>query len=668
MKYLLVSLSFTGLFILSSQSLTFLSNPVIDAQNSSCTSDTLLFPIWINNRHGFINQKGSVVIEPKYRDLGDFVDGLAPARINGTFGYINTEGVYEIPPVFDFATDFSEGFARVWQDGKLFFIDKMGQKVWDIDMVNAGDFEKGLAHVLIIKDSIRLEKALDTLGQLHDIQEFPQWDMDLTIITIPPHKETEQEQVGVKSKTGKMIVPFGRYKSIEPFHEGLAKVEIKKGYDSETGFINRKGELVFKLKKGMYAFDNYFSEGLLGVETCTIADDFNSTKFTTWLDTTGKVIFEKKQDEEGTPFQTHRSFSGDIRNWYLMDKTGKQLSENRFEWFKNNDFSKNRVLVAYHDTTSRFTENEKWGVIDSMGNYRIPPQYDKVSDTEFQKEGLLVAIADTSTNPKTEDVYTGKSYHWGLIDTMGNWLIKPKFTNVNPKGFQNGLLYVEIDAIYGYVDRTGEFVWQAQKQTPKNKNIRNVEPLNIAYMMRGYYYILPSNYTKNRYQTSADNLCIAKTAQPTLELPEGQIGILAKLNETAIFQNFFKGFKIYVYNTTKDSFDMDVQDNRLYITMQALDNKGIWRDIEYSPSSWCGNSYYSVTLKAHEYWALTVPVYDGDIETTLRFAFSTQREKNQVYKVNQPIYSNTFIGKINPAQFWNKEGHIATNLMDPYNE
>jgi WG containing repeat len=664
MKSLLFCSTFIGILLSSFA----LNKAAANAQKSVCASEITLFPIWINGKYGYINQKGDIIISPKFRDLGVFNEGLAPARIDGRFGYINTDGVFMIPPIFDYATNFSEGFARVWQEGKLFFIDKNGQKVWNLDINEATDFEKGISMVRVPKDSFWVEKVLDTLGNLNEVEQYPSWDGDLAIINKPIKDKSEQEEVGIKAKDGKMIVPFGRYKSIKPFQNGFAEVEITKKDDSETGFINRKGELIFKLKEGMFVFENYFSEGLLAINTHTIPSDINSDNFTTWVDTTGKTVFEKRKDENATPFKTGRSFSGDTRNWYLMDKTGKQLGNNRFEWFGSTDFSANRVFVAHHDTSKRFTENEKWGVIDSMGEYQIKPKFDKVAEAQFQKEGILVAIVDSIKNDETEDVYTGKSYHWGLIDSVGNWLIKPKFTNINPKGFQNGLLYAETESVYGYVDTKGAFVWQAPKQDLKTKTIRNVEPLNVAFMLRSYNYVYPSDYDTSRHKSSDDTRCFAKKIQANLALPEAQLGIVVRENEAAIFQKAFKGMKAIVFNSTKDSMDIDVRDNCLYITMQALDTKGVWHNIEYSPSSWCGNSYYSVRLKSHEYWELTLPIYDGEIETSLRLAFSTKQIRRFNKEISNFIYSNIFKGKINYAQFWRKEGHTPTNLMDSYND
>jgi hypothetical protein len=193
-----------GFFLLGSRTPNILTKSIFDNQANLCVLDSMLFPIWNNGKFGFINQKGDVIIPPKFRDLGTFVDGLAPARLDGTFGFINTEGVFVIPPIFDYATDFSEGFAKVWQNGKLYFINKEGQKLWNLDIKDATNFENGISMVRVPKDSFFIEKVLDTLGHLHEVEQFPDWDGDLVIIKKLLKDKSEQEQVGVKLSLFKM--------------------------------------------------------------------------------------------------------------------------------------------------------------------------------------------------------------------------------------------------------------------------------------------------------------------------------------------------------------------------------------------------------------------------------------------------------------------------------
>jgi hypothetical protein len=78
----------------------------------------------INSRgYGFINIKGSVVIEPRYTDLGDYYEGLAGVKIDEKYGFLNTDGRIIIEPQFeDVKFYFSEGFAAVKKDSKWGYI------------------------------------------------------------------------------------------------------------------------------------------------------------------------------------------------------------------------------------------------------------------------------------------------------------------------------------------------------------------------------------------------------------------------------------------------------------------------------------------------------------------------------------------------------------------
>jgi len=111
-------------------------------------------------------------------------------------------------------------------------------------------------------------------------------------------------------------------------------------------------------------------------------------------------------------------------------------------------------------------------------------------------------------------------------------------------------------------------------------------------------------------------------------------------------------------NRTGGKFTFDSCDSRIPIVQEARDGSGKWRAIEDLPKSWCGNSYYGVTLPAKQFWEFTAPAYTGTFKTKLRFVL--QGEK--------PIYSNAFDGSVNPGQFTEKQDHEATNLMEPYLE
>lgn len=632
-----------------------------------------LFPIVKDGKWGFINRAGVECIKPKFRDVGRFADSLAPARLNGTWGYINPKGEFVIPPKYDYATDFTEGYAGVWMAGKPTFINEKGISPWVLpdSTIDLKAFENGIAHFITLKNGLHQNFLLKPNGQITP-DTTPEYSEGLAIITREiPTKEGEyaQSEMAVQDSTGHLIVPFGKYSTIDPFHNGFAIVSMDEAdpeenagiFDYWVGAINRKGTLVFTLPKGHHVFENYFSEGLLAVQTNPTPESNGwslSEDYITWYDTTGKVVWVKQDDHTASPFKGGRTFSGDIRNYYLMDKNGQQLGAHRFEWVADDDFSDNMAIVAQKQPEHEgIREVDLYGVIDSMGKYTIPPQFNHVHEAGFQQEGLLVAMNEALTLAHGSPTYKPIKQYWGLIDRKGKWVFPAKFTKVSDTGYDHGLLYAEIDSLYGYIDPKGKFVWQAiRKAEPLHP-----EPLNVDFMLRAYCYAFGSNFTNG--QVHSPNL--AKPGAQDKGFQHNQLDIQVDTTQTIRFQRQYQGRAVYVYNTSADTLNIDTQDNQLYLTAQALNPKGEWQDIEYSPSSWCGNSYYSVRLNPNEYWQFEMPIYDGDYATTLRLAFSWEKKCSENPKT---IYSNTFSGKINPGQFWQKQGYSPSNLMDPYTD
>ncbi|OQP39265.1 hypothetical protein A4D02_18250 [Niastella koreensis] len=106
------------------------------------------------------------------------------------------------------------------------------------------------------------------------------------------------------------------------------------------------------------------------------------------------------------------------------------------------------------------------------------------------------------------------------------------------------------------------------------------------------------------------------------------------------------------------------------MTVQAKNPQGEWKDIEYLPRSFCGNSYHILTLEPNWYWKFLTPVYEGDFKTTLRIelTYIDPKDKAEYFRQRKQLtlYSNEYKGSINPGQFWRKEGYSPGNIMDPY--
>ncbi len=77
---------------------------------------------------GFVGTDGTVKINPQFREVGFFNDGLCPVKNEeGKWGYIDESGTIVINYQFDRAVEFKRSFAVVVSEGKCGIIDEKGK-------------------------------------------------------------------------------------------------------------------------------------------------------------------------------------------------------------------------------------------------------------------------------------------------------------------------------------------------------------------------------------------------------------------------------------------------------------------------------------------------------------------------------------------------------------
>ena len=108
-----------------------------------------------------------------------------------------------------------------------------------------------------------------------------------------------------------------------------------------------------------------------------------------------------------------------------------------------------------------------------------------------------------------------------------------------------------------------------------------------------------------------------------------------------------RGIGLRLVNRTGEIAGFSASDSFLYIVQEALDENGVWREIESTPESWCGNSFHHVFLPANKYWQFRARGYSGPIKTKIRFRLDSTGTADKA----KPIYSNEFAGEVAKAQF-----------------
>ena len=164
-----------------------------------------LIQVTLNDKLGFINEKGEEIIPCKYDIARDFAsNGLAAVRVDGKFGYINEKGEEIIPCKYDIAKDFaSNGLAAVNVDGNNGYINEKGEEIIPCKYDIAKDFaSNGLAAVKV------------------------------------------DRKYGYINEKGEEIIPCKYNRAGYFASNGLAAVEV----DGKYGYINEKGEEIIPCK------------------------------------------------------------------------------------------------------------------------------------------------------------------------------------------------------------------------------------------------------------------------------------------------------------------------------------------------------------------------------------------------------------------------------------
>ncbi len=185
------------------------------------------------------------------------------------------------------------------------------------------------------------------------------------------------------------------------------------------------------------------------------------------------------------------------------------------------------------------------------------------------------------------------------------------------------------------------------------------ECLNVRYKLRGYFYAGTSQedstalggFYEDTNTPMIINERIRQLAKPS------RLQLIVKIDSLAEFEKGIKGFKVFLVNNTDATVSLEAQDSRLNLKRQVFYNNQ-WQDVEYLPSSWCGNSYHSVFIKPGQYWDFTAPCLSGKHQAMFRFELSVGKMEK--------VYSDEFSGSFNRRQLIKEQGHQPTSIMDPY--
>ncbi|MBC7475038.1 MAG: WG repeat-containing protein [Candidatus Sericytochromatia bacterium] len=206
-----------------------------------------LYPVRIDNKFGFINNKGKIIIKPEFEKAGTFFEGLAPFSQDDKSGFIDKSGKIIIKPEFDKVGYFLNNLAPVLIKNNLLLINKSGNIVFSLNSKKYINLKTKKIMEINNQRGIRL-LDYDNMGyitknaanqEIIKILTFEQYSK-----LFPNLNQLFGVQINGKvgfNKVNKLIIPL-KFDIAYGFSEEFARAKIDKKY----GFINEIGEFVIK--------------------------------------------------------------------------------------------------------------------------------------------------------------------------------------------------------------------------------------------------------------------------------------------------------------------------------------------------------------------------------------------------------------------------------------
>lgn len=226
-------------------------------------------------------------IGTNYAWVGIYNEGLCPVKINDKWGYIDYTGKLVIDTIYDDAYSFSEGLARVEKGEESWFIDKNGKKVISVEEAIT-DFVCNRAAVVKNEKKCLIDKTGKIICNLDadDIYSYSEEDHLATI---------RKDDKAAKIDTMGNIVLSTDYRLISHFINGVAMVK-RNNYisnESENEGKNGRSGCIDSLGNEIIS-PHHTSVEIIGriIRCCDYYNGLPDTEFYSYYDLQGNLLWK----------------------------------------------------------------------------------------------------------------------------------------------------------------------------------------------------------------------------------------------------------------------------------------------------------------------------------------------------------------------------------------
>lgn len=377
--------------------LSFVFTLSVEGQNETLGQDDIIFSdaepfcedlaaVKFDEKWGFINLNGELVIPFEYDEIQNFQNNLAGVKKSNKWGFINKKGQLIIPLKYEEVASFHEGLAAVKLNNKWGYINTSGNSVIS-HKYTPSEYDQPQDHYF--KNGYAVEKInnncwvlVDKQGNETKLEGWCEHDSEGLFRYLRNNKYGF-----INNKGYEVIKPI--YDFVNPFDGGYSVVEL----NEKMGIIDKAGNVVVPIK-----YENAHSEVSPGGIAMMRLNGKSGL-----IDLNGKILL---------PFI--------YANIYLDKKGSTDLiavrSAETGKWGYVNKNNNTVIPFKYQregyfvDGFAEVTINNKSGVIDKSGKTVIPLIYDEIGSYKiegpFSSGYCLVKYIN----------------YYGYIDKLGNSL------------------------------------------------------------------------------------------------------------------------------------------------------------------------------------------------------------------------------------------------------
>jgi len=479
---------------------------------------------WVmkGNKYGLINKRGKLIIDYIYDGIGKYEQGVLPVKRDYLWGFIDTTGKQILPFLYEDFDLSDNQTIHVKQNRQWGLVDRNGKSIIQPIYNDNFSFDKGLAIVsrrdkkgVINKNGKELiDCKFDFVEKVND-----------SIFIVGIYKSYDKHIYGVMSISGKDKIPV-IYKSLQNVvgqavvaqsgdDFGLLSLNNDTLINFEySGLKSGNTNLLAAKQGGLWGFIDFHNNTIIPFKYRDAEPFINKLAIVAKSASYGVI---NNKDEEIIPFQFYKITRaeqnifkvGDNSLYGFYNSDGKKLTEIEYDYL---DYHSYEDYTGYREEEMDFGKFVngfaivgkigRVGMINSKGEVVVPLKYHHL--LPFDRNGITVA------NFKDRKL---------LINSKGNELTETKFEKISFDE-SSGYYYAEKEMSYsdkernrrksfkvGYFDFNGYYYGKSQYDNihyPPEQEI--IEAIRVDYqeIMKGektrkYEHVLLDNGVKGSY-------------------------------------------------------------------------------------------------------------------------------------------------------------------------